>query len=111
LPLLVKSGNVMTRQFPPDHLDELESAAKHSDWPRDMLIFANTFPDLKKLISCSALIVSPRAPPEALCLAGTSTCLRCSPFAITRSSRSTARQGNGRSPSLRTPVPSAVTRA
>lgn len=57
-PFLVKSGNQMTRQFPPCHLAELESAAKHSGWPRDLLIFANTFPDLKKLTSCSALIVS-----------------------------------------------------
>ena len=58
-PVLMKTGNVMTPQFPPDHLAELESAAKHSAWPRDMLVLANTIPDLRKLTSCSALIISP----------------------------------------------------
>lgn len=58
-PVLQKVGNVMRPQFPPDHLEELESAAKHSGWPRDLLILANTIPDLRKLTWCSALIVSP----------------------------------------------------
>jgi isopenicillin-N N-acyltransferase like protein len=57
-PLLMKTGNVMTPQFPADHLAELESMAKHSGWPRDLLVLANTIPDLRKLTSCSALIVS-----------------------------------------------------
>src|SRR5262245_17144732 len=57
-PLLMKTGSVMTPQFPRDHLAELEAMSKHSDWPRDLLVFANTFPDLMSLTACSALLVS-----------------------------------------------------
>jgi isopenicillin-N N-acyltransferase like protein len=58
-PMLQKMGHVMLPQFPADHLAELEAAAEHSGWPRDLLIFANTIPDLRKLTACSALIVAP----------------------------------------------------
>ena len=49
----------MTPQFPPPHLKELEAAAKASDWSRDLLVFGNTFPDLRTLGGCSALMVEP----------------------------------------------------
>lgn len=44
-------------RFPPDHLKELEAAAKASGWSRDLLVFANTLPDLRKLGGCSTLYV------------------------------------------------------
>jgi hypothetical protein len=56
-PLMLKAGGVMEPQFPADHLLELEAAAKASGWPRDLLVFANTIPDLKKLGGCSTLFV------------------------------------------------------
>jgi hypothetical protein len=56
-PLLLKTGGVMEPQFPRDHLKELEAAAKASGWPRDLLVFANTIPDLRKLGGCSTLFV------------------------------------------------------
>jgi hypothetical protein len=56
-PLLLKTANIMAPQFPPDHRKELEAAAKASGWPRELLVFANTLPDLRKLAGCSALIV------------------------------------------------------
>jgi isopenicillin-N N-acyltransferase-like protein len=56
-PWLLKTGGVMEPQFPRDHLRELEAAAKASGWPRDLLVFANTIPDLKKFGGCSVLIV------------------------------------------------------
>ncbi len=56
-PVLVKTGGVMKPQFPPDHLQELKAAAEASGWPEDLLVFANTIPDLRKLTGCSALMV------------------------------------------------------
>jgi hypothetical protein len=56
-PLLLKTGRVMEPQFPADHLRELEAAAKASGWPRDLLVFANTIPDLRKLGGCATLFV------------------------------------------------------
>ena len=56
-PVLLKTGNIMLPHFPPDHLTELESAAKSSGWSKDLLVFANTIPDLRKLTGCSALLV------------------------------------------------------
>jgi hypothetical protein len=56
-PVILKTGNVLLPQFPPDHLAELEAAAKASGWPRDLLVFGNTIPDLQKLGGCSALLV------------------------------------------------------
>src|SRR5262249_45745923 len=58
-PLLVKKANSMVPQFPPNHRKELDAAAKTSDWSRDLLVLGNTFPDLRKLGGCSALIVEP----------------------------------------------------
>ena len=58
-PVLLKMGSFMAPRFPPDHLKELEAAAKASGWPRDLLVFGNTVPDLRKLGGCSTLIVEP----------------------------------------------------
>jgi len=58
-PLLLKSGTFMAPQFPPAHLKELDAAAKASGWSRDLLVFGNTFPDLRTLGGCSALMVEP----------------------------------------------------
>jgi hypothetical protein len=58
-PLLLKTGAVMEPQFPRDHLKELDAAAKASGWPRDLLVFANTIPDLRKLGGCSTLFIGP----------------------------------------------------
>jgi hypothetical protein len=56
-PLLLKTGNFMVTRFPRDHIQELEAAANSSGWPRDLLILGNTLPDLRKLASCSTLVV------------------------------------------------------
>jgi hypothetical protein len=56
-PLLLRTGSLMRSRFPPDHLKELEAAASVSGWPMDLLIFANTIPDLRKLGGCSALMI------------------------------------------------------
>jgi isopenicillin-N N-acyltransferase-like protein len=58
-PVLLKMGSFMASRFPPEHLRELEAAAKASGWPRDLLVFGNTVPDLRKLGGCSTLIVEP----------------------------------------------------
>jgi hypothetical protein len=59
-PLLLKTGNIMTAQFPPDHLKELEAASKASGVSRDLLIFGSTFIDIRHLGGCSTLIVEPK---------------------------------------------------
>jgi hypothetical protein len=56
-PLILKTGGLMEPQFPRDHLQELESAAKASGWPLDLLVFANTIPDLRQLGGCATLFV------------------------------------------------------
>ena len=56
-PVMQKVGGLMEPQFPPDYLKELDSAAKASGWPRDLLVFINTIADLRKLGGCSALLV------------------------------------------------------
>lgn len=40
--IVLKSGSLLLPQFPPDHLQELDAAAKAAGWPRDLLIFGNT---------------------------------------------------------------------
>jgi len=59
-PLLMKTGNIMTANFPPDHLKELEAASKASGVSRDLLIFGNTFIDIRHLGGCSTLVVDPK---------------------------------------------------
>jgi isopenicillin-N N-acyltransferase-like protein len=55
--VLLKTGGLMAPRFPPDHLKELDAVAKGAGFSRDLLILGNTFPDLRKLHRCSALIV------------------------------------------------------
>jgi hypothetical protein len=57
--VLVSEGKRMLKQFPPDHLQEMDAIAKASGFDRDYIVAANTMFDLKKLIACSALIVQP----------------------------------------------------
>jgi hypothetical protein len=58
-PLMLKTGGLLVRQFPPDHVTELEAAARSSGWSRDLLVFANTVADLRVLGGCSVLMVEP----------------------------------------------------
>jgi hypothetical protein len=58
-PLILRTGGLMEPRFPRHHLTELEAAAKASGWPRELLVFANTVPDLRKLGGCATLVVEP----------------------------------------------------
>jgi predicted choloylglycine hydrolase len=58
-PWLVKVCNSMVPQFPPDHLKELEAAAKSSGIDRDHFIVVNTAYDIIKVSGCSTLVVAP----------------------------------------------------
>jgi isopenicillin-N N-acyltransferase-like protein len=55
--ITLKTGNLMLPQFPPDHVKELEAAARASGWSRDLLVFGNTVTDLRRILQCSALLV------------------------------------------------------
>jgi isopenicillin-N N-acyltransferase-like protein len=57
--IVLKAGSLMLPQFPRDHLAELDAIAKASGWQRDLLVFGNTFPDIRKMHRCSALIADP----------------------------------------------------
>jgi isopenicillin-N N-acyltransferase like protein len=59
-PLLMQTANVLAGQFPPDHLRELDAAAKSSGQPRELLTLANTFHDLMHIGGCSVLMVEAR---------------------------------------------------
>ena len=52
-----KNSKLLLSQFPPDHVKELDALAKSADVPRDLLIMANTYLELRKGDHCSALIV------------------------------------------------------
>lgn len=56
-PMLLLSSNLMVPRFPRDHLRELEAVAKASGWQRNLLVLANTLPDLITLAQCAALMV------------------------------------------------------
>lgn len=58
-PLMLRLGAGMAPRFPPDHLAELDAAAKASGVPRELLILGGTAPDLRYLAGCSALLVEP----------------------------------------------------
>ncbi len=58
-PLLVKVGNLMAAQFPPDHLKEMEAAAKASGLDRDTFIVLHTVYDIAKVSGCSTLYAEP----------------------------------------------------
>jgi isopenicillin-N N-acyltransferase like protein len=57
LPIALKVSTLILPRVPPEHLHELEVAAKVGGWPRDLLVFGNTFADIWKM--CSALLIEP----------------------------------------------------
>jgi predicted choloylglycine hydrolase len=59
-PQLVEVSNAMVPQFPADHLKELEAIIKQGGLDREQAIVGNTFADISKIASCSALLVEPR---------------------------------------------------
>ncbi|MFO0969292.1 MAG: C45 family peptidase [Gemmataceae bacterium] len=58
-PALLKMGAFMGPRFPPEHMAEIEAAAKASGWPRDLLVFANSLSDLSRIARCSAILIEP----------------------------------------------------
>ncbi len=58
-PWLVKVGSLMAAQFPPDHLKEMEAAAKASGFDRDTFIVLHTVYDIVKISGCSTLYAEP----------------------------------------------------
>ncbi|HLJ97081.1 MAG TPA: C45 family peptidase [Gemmataceae bacterium] len=58
-PVLMTTAAFLGPRFPPDHLKELEAAARVSGIDRNLLIFVNTLFDMQKLWGCSALLVEP----------------------------------------------------
>jgi len=56
-PQLVEVSKSMVPQFPPDHLKELEAMVKQPGLDREQAIVGNTFADISKIASCSALLV------------------------------------------------------
>lgn len=55
--LFVRAGNGMVKHFPRDYRAELEALAKASGADRDTIVAGNTLFDLKKMFSCSAVLV------------------------------------------------------
>ena len=55
--LTVKTGGAMLEQMPTAQKQELAAATKASGWPRDLLVFANTVADIRKIAGCSTLFV------------------------------------------------------
>jgi hypothetical protein len=58
-PVLIRTAAFLGPQFPPDHLKELEAAARASGVDRNLLVFVNTLFDMQKLWGCSALMIEP----------------------------------------------------
>jgi isopenicillin-N N-acyltransferase-like protein len=56
---LVKSCNGLLKKFPEDYRKEIDAVAKASGIDRDLIVVANTFPDLAKIGGCSTLVVGP----------------------------------------------------
>lgn len=54
--MFVKAGTGMLKQFPDDHLKELEAMAK-AGVNREQLVVGNTIFDIKKSLACSAQVV------------------------------------------------------
>jgi len=55
--IIVSQGRDMVKQFPADHLAEMEAMTKASGASRDKVIAGNTMFDIKKIVLCSALMV------------------------------------------------------
>jgi isopenicillin-N N-acyltransferase-like protein len=58
-PLLVKACNGLLGRAPADHRAELFAMAKAGGFDRDLLVVANTVPDVLKVGGCSTLVVEP----------------------------------------------------
>lgn len=58
-PVLIRTTAFLGPQFPPDHLKELDAAARAAGVDRNLLIFVNTLFDMQKLWGCSALMIEP----------------------------------------------------
>src|SRR5207249_6767956 len=58
-PWLVRVGSLMAAQFPPDHLKEMDAAAKASGFDRDTFIVLHTVYDIVKISGCSTLYAEP----------------------------------------------------
>ncbi|MEK6233783.1 MAG: C45 family peptidase [Planctomycetales bacterium] len=56
---MVQIGESMTKNFPPDHLKELEAVIQTSNVKREAFIAANTMFDVKKFFQCSTLLIEP----------------------------------------------------
>jgi hypothetical protein len=56
-PTLVLAAHNLEPQFPPDHLKELNAAARASGVDRDSLVLVNSIYDLTRLVGCSTLLV------------------------------------------------------
>ena len=57
--LLVRLGESLLKKYPAEYRRELDAAAKASGFDRELLILGNTFHDIRKLHTCSAVMVSP----------------------------------------------------
>jgi isopenicillin-N N-acyltransferase-like protein len=55
--LFLKTGKGMFKSFPEDNKKELEAIAKAAKAERDLVIAGNTFFDIAKMFTCSALLV------------------------------------------------------
>ena len=58
-PLLAKVGESLLAKFPEEYRQELDAAAIAGGIDRDLLVIGNTFHDIRRLTSCSALMVGP----------------------------------------------------
>jgi hypothetical protein len=56
-PILIALARSMEPQFPPDYVKELDAGVKEAKLDRDVLLLANTFPDISKAYGCSSIIV------------------------------------------------------
>jgi predicted choloylglycine hydrolase len=56
-PMLVEVSKGMSKQFPPDHVREIDALVKSGDIDRELVIVGNTFADISKAGGCSTLIV------------------------------------------------------
>jgi isopenicillin-N N-acyltransferase like protein len=59
LPYILKAAGGMYPQFPKDYQKELDVVVKTIDVEKNLVIFANCAPDLRKLGGCSTIIVEP----------------------------------------------------
>lgn len=56
---IAAAGRKMFKRFPPDYQRELDAIVRASGADRDDVIVGNTVFDLKKIVSCSSLLVEP----------------------------------------------------